>query len=85
MSANKKTNKIDTELTGKVVMKKFGKGSKSEHDAVCLQTSGGEYVLRRVGGNPFYDEMLHSMVGKEIKASGMLSDSIFFAKSVQEI
>ena len=85
MSANKKIPKGITELTGKVVVKKFGLGSKSEHDAVCLQTSKGEYVLRQVGGNPFENDAFQEMVGKQIIASGIISDYIFFARTIREI
>lgn len=86
MSANKKRNKEggDTELTGLVVKKKFGAGSKSEHDAICLQTKKGDYVLRRVGANPFQDDVLDKWIGKEVIASGMISDYTFFAKKLTE-
>jgi hypothetical protein len=86
MSANKKENtgKKPTELSGKVVLKKFGEGSKSEHDAVCLQTNKGDFVLRRVGGNPFHDEVLHSLVGKQVVASGLVENYTFFAKEINE-
>lgn len=86
MSANKKnTNSKDSiELSGKVVMKPFGAGSKSEHKAICLQTDKGDYVLRRVGGNPFHDAELHKLVGKHITAIGNVADYIFFAKDINE-
>lgn len=86
MSANKKKkDAVDlTKLTGLVVIKKFGARSKSEHDAVCLQTNDGDYVLRRVGGNPFHDEVLQQWVGKEITALGMISNYTFFAKELKE-
>lgn len=86
MSASKKeniSNKV-TALSGKVVLKKFGEGSKSEHDAVCLQTQKGDFVLRRVGGNPFHDAELHKLVGKQVTANGMLDNYTFFAKSINE-
>jgi hypothetical protein len=87
MSANKKENKEaqETELTGLVVQKKIGAGSKSEHNAICLQTEKGDYILRRVGGNPFQDDALQQWVGKTITASGKISDYTFFAKKLTEI
>ena len=86
MSVNKKNKSDDalTELTGKVVMKKFGADSKSEHNAVCLETKRGDFILRRVGGNPFQDETLQQWVGKEIIASGIIRDYTFFAKNLKE-
>ena len=58
------------EYTGKVVRKPFGVGTKSEHDAVCLETGGRSYVLRRQGGNPFQDPQLDALVGKSIRCKG---------------
>ena len=46
------------EFVGKVTKRPFGKGSKSEHDAVYLETGEKAYVLRRQGGNPFRDPQL---------------------------
>jgi hypothetical protein len=58
---------------GTVVMKPFGKGSKSEHDAVWLVTEAKEYVLRREGGNPFRDPELDKLVGKRIRCDGFVT------------
>ena len=35
-----------TELTGKVVVQKFGEGSKSEHNAVYLDTGAEKYRIK---------------------------------------
>ena len=59
---------------GKVVKGSFGKGSKSEYEAVYLVTPTRRYVLRRQGGNPFHDEELLRIVGKRIRCSGTPSD-----------
>ena len=50
----------EVELVGKVVSKIVDKGSKNEHDAVCLETDQGSYVLRRMGvsGMAFGDPVL---------------------------
>ncbi len=66
-----------TELQGKVILKKFSPGSKSEHEAVYLDTGGKSYRLKRRGGNPFYDAALHDLVGKEIKAEGKITAYFF--------
>ncbi len=86
MSANKKASKGEqpVELTGKVVIKKFGADSKSEHNAVYLETEQGEYVLRKVGGNPFYDASLHKLEGKTVTAKGVISDYLFLATDIKE-
>jgi len=59
---------------GRVVRKRFGRGSKSEHDAVMLVTDDGEYRLRRVGGNPFADPVLAGLVGKTVEVDGTASE-----------
>ena len=60
-------------LTGKVVKKRFGAGSKSEHDAVYLSAAdGSSFKLRIPGGNPFQDPRLDGLVGKSITAFGEL-------------
>jgi hypothetical protein len=64
------------EFIGKVIKKPFGKGSKSEYEAVFLETEHNQYVLRRRGGNPFYDEEMHKLVGKTIRCTGVVADYV---------
>jgi hypothetical protein len=59
---------------GSVTKKAFGTGSKSEHNAVFLETEAGEFVLRRQGGNPFSDVELDNLVGKTISCRGEVRD-----------
>jgi hypothetical protein len=65
-------------LSGLVIRKTFGKGSKSEHEAVYLQSDKVEYVLRRRGANPFSDPVLEDLVGKRISATGTIKEYVFF-------
>jgi len=86
MKASKsQDNKTDVELTGKVVKKKFATGSKSEHDAIYLETEKKSYQLRRIGGNPFFDPELKKLVGCNVTATGMLKGSLFLIKTVKKI
>ena len=86
MKANKEENESgNVELTGKVIQKKFAEGSKSEHNAVYLETPGGTYQLRRLGGNPFSDPLLNKLIGKKINATGILKGMLFLAKNLAEI
>jgi hypothetical protein len=64
------------EYVGRVTGKPFGKGSKSEHEALYLETDKGEYVLRRKGGNPFHDEVLQDLIGKTIRCEGFITDYV---------
>jgi hypothetical protein len=65
------------QLKGSVIKKLTAAGSKSEHEAVVLITDEGEYVLRRKGGNPFFDEELENLVGKRILCEGNLAGYTF--------
>ena len=65
------------ELSGRVIKQIIGKGTKSEHDAVLLETKDGNYVLRRRGGNPFRDPELDALVGQRIRANGVLTAYTF--------
>ena len=86
MSGDKKnTGKIkEVQLSGKVVMKKTSEGSKSERNAVLLQTEKKSYILRRMGGNPFKDTSLEMLTGKNITATGILDRNLFLAKEIKE-
>lgn len=85
MKAGKpKTNKDDIELTGTVIQKNFAGGSKSEHNAVYLETADATYQLRRLGGNPFSDPELKKLVGQKVIVAGTLMGSVFLASVVQK-
>ena len=55
---------------GTVTRQSVAEGSKSERDAVVLETGQGQLILRRQGGNPFQDPELDGLVGKRIRAEG---------------
>ena len=82
MKADNKTNEI--ELEGKVVIAPFGKGSKSQHESVCIRTETDTFKLRRMQGNPFHDPELIKWVGKDIVACGILEDYLFIATELKE-
>jgi hypothetical protein len=62
------------EFVGRVTRRKFGVGTKSEHEAVYLDTDRGSFLLRQVGGNPFRDPKIESLVGKRIRCRGEAFD-----------
>jgi hypothetical protein len=56
-------------------------GSKSDRLGVVLRTNhGAEYVLRRLGGNTFNDEILEPLVGSTITGRGIVSGQTFIMK-----
>jgi hypothetical protein len=61
------------QLRGLVVRRRFAAGSKSEHDAVMLDTGGASYVLRTRGGRAFGDPALDPLVGRRIWCEGRLA------------
>jgi hypothetical protein len=64
-------------LRGRVARKILYRGTKSEHEGVFLLSPEGEFKLRRVGGNPFYDEVLAGLEGREIEGEGILRKGQF--------
>ena len=74
------------EFVGTVTKNIFGKGSKSEHEALFIRTQDGkQYVLRRQGGNPFYDPELQELLGKTIRCTGSVSDYVLKISDWSEI
>jgi len=64
-------------LRGRVAKKLLYAGSKSEHEGLVLVTAAGEFKLQRKGGNPFWDETVAALEGKEIEAEGNLRETRF--------
>jgi hypothetical protein len=58
-------------LRGTVIRRNVAPGSKSEREAVVLLTDQKqELILRKRGGNPFFDPSLEELVGKQIQCEG---------------
>jgi len=64
-------------LRGQVTRKLLFKGTKSEHEGLVLVSPEGEFKLRRQGGNPFRDETLASLEGREIEGEGIVRKGQF--------
>src|SRR5258705_4471775 len=67
----------ERELSGMVVTRQVGGVSKSAHPAVMLASDEGEFVLRRAGGNPFFDPELERLVGRTIRGRGIVNGYVF--------
>jgi hypothetical protein len=87
MCADKKktTGHEPMEVLGQVIIKPYATGSKSERNAVFIQSSAGTYLLRRQGGNPFHDDSLEKLEGKQVKVKGLLDRNLFLAKEIEEL
>ena len=64
-------------LRGRVTRRVLYKGTKSEHEGLVLLAPEGEFKIRRRGGNPFEDETLASLEGKEIEGEGVVRKGQF--------
>ena len=58
--------------TGRVTKELFGVGSKSEHEAVMIETAEGKFKLAYEGCNAFNDAKLNKLVGKTIECEGKI-------------
>jgi len=64
----------ERKVTGRVSRARVRIGSKSEHEAVVLETEDGhQYVLRRQGGPAFDDPALDDLVGLSLLVEGLES------------
>jgi hypothetical protein len=70
-------------LTGTVVRGPFGTGSKSEREAVWLETAEGRFVLRRKEGPTFDDRALEKYVGKRVKCDGFIVGYMLLAERIE--
>jgi hypothetical protein len=70
-------------LTGTVVRGPFGTGSKSEREAVWLETAEGRFVLRRKEGPTYDDRVLNKYVGKRVKCDGFIVDYMLLAERIK--
>jgi len=72
------------ELRGRVVRGIYGKGTKSEREAVFIDTGSKRYLLRRKSGPAYGDRQLDRYVGHLVSCSGFLSGTTLLADAIQE-
>lgn len=73
-------------LTGVVVRAPLGTGSKSEREAVWLETiDRRRFVLRRKDGPTFGDRQLDKYVGKRVKCDGFIVGYMLLAERIQAL
>jgi hypothetical protein len=69
-------------LCGRVVTGKYGKGSKSEHQAIFLETASDRFILRRKTGPVFGDTELQQYLGQQVECDGFLSGNTLLAEKI---
>ena len=70
-------------LQGRVARGPYGKGSKSEREAVFLETPAERYILRRKTGPVFGDTELVPYVGHQVECDGFVVGTTFLAERIQ--
>jgi hypothetical protein len=81
-NANEGPQRVDG-LTGAVVRGAFGAGSKSEREAVWLETADRRLVLRRKDGPTFDDRALEKYIGKRVKCDGFMVGYMLVAERIE--
>lgn len=77
-------DKITEQYTGKIKKEKVLPGSKNEHEAFVLETADGNYRLKRIGGNPYYDDLFENYLNKEVSIEGIKKISYLQVHKIQE-
>jgi hypothetical protein len=74
-----------TALRGRVLQGEYGKGSKSEREAVFIDTPGARYILRRKAGPVFGDTELTRYVGHEVECDGFVVGTTLLAERIETV
>ena len=74
-----------TGLRGHITLGPYGKGSKSERDAVFIETADARYLLRRKTGPVFDDTQLTQYVGHTVECDGFLLGTTLLAERIEII
>jgi hypothetical protein len=69
-------------LRGRVTRGEYGKGSKSEREAVFIETAQGTFLLRRKGGPAFVDPSLDQFIGHDVECDGFLVGTTLIADRI---
>jgi hypothetical protein len=72
------------EIRGRVTRGIYGKNTKSEREAVFLDTGKERYLLRRKSGPAYGDDQLDRYVGHSITCSGFVVGTTLLADAIRE-
>ncbi|CAD6526831.1 hypothetical protein NMT12_90140 [metagenome] len=70
-------------LHGHVKMDTYAKGSKSESNAVFIETTDSCFILRRKTGPAFGDVELLKYIGHEVECEGFLIENTLLAEQIE--
>lgn len=74
-----------TGFRGRVTRGPYAHGSKSEREAVFLESTEGRYILRRKTGPVFGDVELEQYVGQEVICDGFLIGTTLLAERIEAV
>jgi hypothetical protein len=74
-----------TALRGRVMKGAYGKGSKSERQAVFIETANARYILRRKTGSAFDDSEVTRYVGHEVICDGFVVGTTLLAERIEVV
>jgi hypothetical protein len=72
-------------LVGEVTRGRFAVGSKSEHDAVWIDTGERRLLLRRKEGPAMGDPVLVRYVGRRVRCDGLIVAHTLLAESIEVV
>lgn len=81
-TADPRPQRVDA-LIGRVVTGSFGTRSKSERQALWIETAQGRYLLRRKDGPGQGDATLDRYVGQQVVCSGFIVGYALLAERVE--
>jgi hypothetical protein len=74
-----------TALRGRVTKGSYAKRSKSDREAVFIETTDERYILRRKTGPVFDDTKLTQFVGHEVECDGFLIGRTFLVERIEVV
>jgi hypothetical protein len=74
-----------TALRGRIAQGVYGKGSKSEHEAVFIETADARYILRQKTGSAFDVTELTQYIGHEVKCDGFIVGTTLLAERIEVV
>ena len=74
-----------TALRGHIIQGPYGKGSKSEHDTVFIETTYMRYILRRKTDSVFDDTKLKQYIGHDVECDGFLVGTTLLVERIEVV
>ena len=68
---------------GWVTQGPYGRGSKSERQAIFVETADRKYILRRKTGPAFGDTSMAQYVGHQVKCDGFVVGTTLLAEKIE--